>query len=217
MGTRTLLCGVGSLSDDLIARLRARGHLVEAVDPSVLVARADAGSAVDAVAGSLGAVDLVVHVLAAPDGPTPLVDLSTEAWVAACEDPMVGALHLLQACRSHLGAGSRVVHVVPTSAMGGAPGFAATSTAAEGFRALNKSVARQWGADGITTAEVAESPEVLLGPAASSAGGALTGPARGHTRGADDLAGIVDAWAAPDAAFTTGSTIVADGGTWMAP
>ncbi|MDG2906663.1 MAG: SDR family oxidoreductase [Acidimicrobiales bacterium] len=217
MGTRTLLCGVGSLSDDLIARLRARGHLVEAVDPSVLVARADAGSAVDAVAGSLGAVDLVVHVLAAPDGPTPLVDLSTDAWVAACEDPMVGALHLLQACRSHLGAGSRIVHVVPTSAMGGAPGFAATSTAAEGLRALNKSVARQWGADRITTAVVAVAPELLLGPAASSAGGALTGPALGHTGGADDLAGIVDALASPDAAFTTGSTIVADGGTWMAP
>ena len=217
MGTRTLLCGVGSLSDDLIARLRARGHLVEAVDPSVLVARADAGSAVDAVAGSLGAVDLVVHVLAAPDGPTPLVDLSTDAWVAACEDPMVGSLHLLQACRSHLGAGSRIVHVVPTSAMGGAPGFAATSTAAEGLRALNKSVARQWGADRITTAVVAVAPELLLGPAASSAGGALTGPALGHTGGADDLAGIVDALASPDAAFTTGSTIVADGGTWMAP
>ena len=217
MGTRTLLCGVGSLSDDLIARLRARGHLVESVDPSVLVARADAGSAVDAVAGSLGAVDLVVHVLAAPDGPTPLVDLSTDAWVAACEDPMVGALHLLQACRSHLGAGSRIVHVVPTSAMGGAPGFAATSTAAEGLRALNKSVARQWGADRITTAVVAVAPELLLGPAASSAGGALTGPALGHTGGADDLAGIVDALASPDAAFTTGSTIVADGGTWMAP
>ena len=217
MGTRTLLCGVGSLADDLIALLRARGHLVEAVDPSLLVARADAGSAVDAVAGSLGAVDLVVHVLAAPDGPTPLVDLSADAWVAACEDPMVGALHLLQACRSHLGAGSRVVHVVPTSAMGGAPGFAATSTAAEGFRALNKSVARQWGADGITTAVVAVAPELLLGPAASSAGGALTGPALGHTGGADDLAGIVDALASPDAAFTPGSTIVADGGTWMAP
>ena len=217
MGTRTLLCGVGSLSDDLIARLRARGHLVEAVDPSLLVARTDAASAVDAAAGSLGAVDLVVHVLAGPDGPTPLVDLSTDAWVDSCEDPMVGALHLLQACRSHLGAGSRVVHVVPTSAMGGAPGFAATSTAAEGFRALNKSVARQWGADGITTAVVAVAPELLLGPAASSAGGALTGPALGRTGGADDLAGIVDALASPEAAFTTGSTIVADGGTWMAP
>ena len=34
---------------------------------------------------------------------------------------------------------------------------------------------------------------------------------------ADDLAGIVDALASPEAAFTTGSTIVADGGTWMAP
>ena len=214
MGTRTLLCGIGSLSAGLTARLRARGHLVDVVDPSLLVVRVDAAGAVDAVAGSL---DLVVHVLAAPDSPTPLVDLSTNSWVAACEDPMVGALHLLQACRPHLGPGSRVVHVVPTSAMGGTPGFAATATAAEGIRALNKSVARQWGTDGITTAVVAVAPELLIGPAASSTGGALTDPALGRTGGADDLAGIVDALASPDAAFTTGSTIVADGGTWMAP
>jgi NAD(P)-dependent dehydrogenase (short-subunit alcohol dehydrogenase family) len=33
----------------------------------------------------------------------------------------------------------------------------------------------------------------------------------------DDLAGIIDVLTSPDAAFTTGSTIVADGGTWMAP
>jgi 3-oxoacyl-[acyl-carrier protein] reductase len=217
MGTRTLLCGVGGLSDDLGTRLRTRGHVVGSVDPSLLVVRSDAGAAVDAVAASLGAFDLVVHVLAAPDGPTPLVDLAPGAWVAACEDPMVGALHLLQACRPHLGSGSRVVHVVPTSAMGGAPGFAATATAAEGIRALNKSVARQWGPDGITTTVVAVAPELLLGPAASSSGGALSGPALGHTGRVDDLAGIIDVLTSPDAAFTTGSTIVADGGTWMAP
>ena len=217
MGTRTLLCGVGGLSDDLGTRLRTRGHVVGTVDPSLLVVRSDAGAAVDAVAASLGAFDLIVHLLAAPDEPTPLVDLTTGAWVAACEDPMVGALHLLQACRPHLGSGGRVVHVVPTSAMGGAPGFAATATAAEGIRALNKSVARQWGPDGITTTVVAVAPELLFGPVARSSGGALSGPALGRTGRVDDLAGIIDVLTSPDAAFTTGSTIVADGGTWMAP
>ncbi|MBC8364338.1 MAG: SDR family oxidoreductase [Actinobacteria bacterium] len=217
MGTRTLVCGAGGLTYELVDRLRERGHLVEGVATASLVVRADAGTAVDAAADALGALDLVVHVLGSPGHPTPLVDLSTDEWVAACEEPMVGALHLLQACRPHLGPGSRVVHVVPTSAMGGAPGFAATATAAEGIRALNKSAARQWGADGITATVVAAAPELLIGPAANSAGGALTGPALGRTGGAEDLAGIIDTLASPDAAFTTGSTIVADGGTWMAP
>ncbi|MDP7541846.1 MAG: SDR family oxidoreductase [Acidimicrobiales bacterium] len=217
MGTRTLVCGAGDLYDELVARLRARGHLVETLGLSSLVARPTAEMAVDTAAAALGAVDLLVHVLESPGQPIPLVDLSTDDWVAVCEDPMVGALHLLQACRPHLGPGSRVVHVVPTSAMGGAPGFAATATAAEGIRALNKSAARQWGTDGITTAVVAAAPELLIGPAASSSGGALSGPALGRTGGAEDLAGIIDTLASPDAAFTSGSTIVADGGTWMAP
>ncbi|HJO20566.1 MAG TPA: hypothetical protein QF865_09485, partial [Acidimicrobiales bacterium] len=105
MGTRTLVCGAGDLYDELVARLRARGHLVETLGLSSLAARPTAETAVDTAAAALGAVDLLVHVLESPGQPIPLVDLSTDDWVAVCEDPMVGALHLLQACRPHLGPG----------------------------------------------------------------------------------------------------------------
>ena len=47
MGARTLLCGIGSLSARLTIWLRARGHLVDAVDPSLLVVRADAAGIED--------------------------------------------------------------------------------------------------------------------------------------------------------------------------
>jgi len=217
MGLRTLLCGDGPLAGDLADRLTETGSDVSVVEPSGLLDRAEAAARVDAAVADLGGLDLLVHVLSAPPTPTELVDLDTDDWAAAAEAPMAVGLHLLQVARPHLANGSRVVHVLPTSAMGGAPGFAATATAAEGLRALNKSAARQWGPAGITTAVVAVAPELALGPLAATEGAALADAALGGPGGAGQLAGLLEVLASPGAAFTTGSTIVADGGTWMAP
>ncbi len=69
----------------------------------------------------------------------------------------------------------------------------------------------------ITTAVVAVAPELALGPLAATEGAALADAALGGPGGAGQLAGLLEVLASPGAAFTTGSTIVADGGTWMAP
>jgi 3-oxoacyl-[acyl-carrier protein] reductase len=114
--------------------------------------------------------------------------------------------------------GGRVVVVVPTFSMSGAPGFAAGAAAAEGQRLLAKSAARQWGADGITVNCVAVAPEQIIGERAGSATMALADPALGGAGDAEADIGPVVVFLASDAAhFVTGATISADGGVWMVP
>ena len=70
--TRTLLVGSGQFLDALGDGLRALGHDVTASD----------------VGGLIGTADLVVHVPKVPNGPTDLVNLTPDNWVAACEAPL---------------------------------------------------------------------------------------------------------------------------------
>ncbi len=227
--TVTRLVGSGPFVDALTAGLRALGHDV---------AVGDVGSLADPP----GPVDLVVHVPAVPDGPCDLVGMTPDAWAAAAEAPLDEALAVARAAHPLLagrrtGGGAvpqgpgRLAWIVPTTTLGGAAGFVATGAACEGIRALAKGAAKQWGADGVVTTVVAVAPEAFFSGNDGFSGsdgfsgndgprseGSLSGPALGRTGDPEaDLAPLLDLLADPRAAFTTGGTLVADGGTWMAP
>jgi len=204
----TVLCGRGDAATGLATALTGLGHRVSVTDPG--------DPTIDAPA------DMAVFVPVVPSaGPTPLVDLATADWAAAAEAPMRAALAFARACRPFVGRGSVFVAVVPTSAMGGAAGFAATATAAEGLRSLTKGIAKQWGSDGVRANTVAVDPGLLLGDAAGAAMAAGSSLADAALTGSGDpfadVAGVLDTLTAPGARFVTGSTITADGGVWMAP
>jgi len=187
------------------------------------------GSAVRAAAGLLGTPDLVVHVPALPDGPTTIIHQSTEAWAASCEAPMAEAIGVARSIGELTATSTeeqaenapRLVWILPTTALGGASGYVGVGAAGEGIRALAKGVAKQWGRR-CTTTVLAVSPTTLFDGVGPADEGSLSPPALGKPENtaihvATEIASLVDLLADPRNRATTGATVVADGGTWMAP
>jgi len=207
----------GPVAAAIASALRGAGARVELLgDDAPAPAQAEAEWA------RFGAVDVYVH--AGPwsrvETAVPLGDLPDEGFAAAFETPVRRLLWSLRAAHAHLARpGGRVVVVVPTVAMAGAPGFAATAAAGEAHRQLAKSVARQWGEDGISVNVVALDLAVLAPTTADLPPVSLSPPALGPGAVGDLAAvGRLVTWLASDGASAlTGATLSADGGIWMAP
>ena len=171
---------------------------------------------------AVGVVDAYVHLgpWEAPPRPGPLVELDDHAFGEAFERPVLELLWSLRAAYAHLRRpGGRVVVVVPTIGMAGAPGLAASAAAAEAQRLLVKSAARQWGAEGITMNVVAADLAALAPGAPGLPSVSLSAPALGSAAVTDRaaVARVVAMLLEDGAAALTGVTVSADGGTWMAP
>ncbi|MBH99648.1 MAG: hypothetical protein CL467_03500 [Acidimicrobiaceae bacterium] len=232
----TLLVGTGTFVESLKEGLKAQGHVVACVEPTRSSDTNPHESDLDSpaigikdAAEQLGHTDLIVHVPAAPDEPKKIVNQTEDEWIIACEAPLHEAIAVARASHPILAvrpnpcasdSNARLIWVLPTIALGGSAGYVASGAAFEGIRALSKGAAKQWGADGITTFVLAVNPTVFLGnnngPSADGVRDAAV-PALGRTGDpVTDLAPLLDLLANPKAAFTTGGTIVADGGIWMA-
>jgi len=197
----------------------------------------DVGPSVRTAVGLLGTPDLVVHVPALPDAPSSVVAQSTDAWITSCEAPMAEAIGVARAVdglddpdpgngNSGRDVERRLVWIVPTTILGGAAGYVGTGAAGEGIRALAKGMAKQWGPT-CTTTVLAVAPAVLFGGSGSDGSGpaeegSLSPPALGRpddatTHVTTEIASLVDLLADRRNRTTTGATVVADGGLWMAP
>ncbi|MEO5838967.1 MAG: SDR family oxidoreductase [Acidimicrobiales bacterium] len=168
---------------------------------------------------SLGRPSIVV-VPVLPSGPRrPIVELSLDAWIADCEQPLRDTRNAVQAAFSVLarphGHGGCVVLVAATAALTGETGLAAYATACEGARAMARVVARGWGGHGITLHWVG-APTALFTNEDDAPRMAMWDPALGREPDVEhDLASAIAALASPAMAFTTGTTTVVDGGLVM--
>lgn len=173
---------------------------------------------------AMGGVDAIVLAVGTPQSRQArmFVSLSPEQWRAACLDPLRTSRHCLQAAwRTLAGEPGSIVVVGPNFSLTGAGGLAALSVLSEGQRAMMKSAARQWGAQGIrlnwlgldahvfdaqlANAALPLSPE--MGPPPPALGfvpGITTGVAQ-------TIAMLIGATA------ITGASIPVDGGVWMVP
>jgi 3-oxoacyl-[acyl-carrier protein] reductase len=172
--------------------------------------------------GAIGEVDAYVHLgpWSEPPRLRPLVDLDDPAFAEAFERPVLDLLWSLRDAFAHLRRpGGRVVVVVPTIGMAGAPGLAASAAAAEAQRVLVKAAARQWGADGITINVVAADLAALAPGAPHLPSVSLSVPALGAAAVTDlaAIARLVATLVVGETTALTGVTLTADGGTWMAP
>ncbi|WP_439676575.1 SDR family NAD(P)-dependent oxidoreductase [Embleya sp. MST-111070] len=166
------------------------------------------------------AVDALVYTLLPDDAftPRPLAALTDEQWRRLAEDPVRHGLTVLQAARELLAPRrGRLVLVVPAIALEGAADLVPLATAAETLRALAKSAARRWAADGITvnlvTPDVfAYGAEHLRGTDVDRGEAVLPGPTT-PADVADAVALLLD----PAAARLTGTTLIVDGGALMTP
>lgn len=203
----------GAVGDAIAAGLRRHGLGV------AIVAAIDGYDAAFARAESaIGQLDAVVWAQTpAPLGhPAPITSVDEAGWVAAVGDPLRSYVEFLQAAERKLrGLGGRVVVVVPTIATSGAANLVPWSTVAEGQRALAKSVARTWGAEGVIVNCVAvpaallvETPEVAERPNLQRS--ALDEPTLEHA-----VAAVIAMLCSVSVDGVTGATIGVDGGQWM--
>ncbi len=178
-------------------------------------------AAADAAFAATPRLDVVVHVCLDDAGLVlhPLVDTTPDQWDERAEALLRDTIVTFQAAHARLaptGTG-RIVLVAPTTGFTGAGGFVPACTAVEGIRALAKSAARQWGPQGITVNSVLVPPELV----ARELAGATTfnaPPVVGRVPDLrDDVAAAIALFAAPTASGITGSTVIVDGGSVMAP
>lgn len=144
------------------------------------------------------------------------IDLTDADFDAAWEQPMRETILAFQ--QAHREGHTRLLAVVPTIGMSGAPQLAHVAATAEAIRVMVKSAARQWGADGVTVNCIAIAPE-LFGIDDAVVGAVSIAPPALATRGSvnDDLVPLIRLVCSADAHHLTGATLSADGGIWMAP
>ncbi len=180
----------------------------------------------------MGRVGTAVWAFTEPTSvvPAPLCGVVESDWDVMAERPIRRYLAFLQGTWAYFdGRGGRVVALVPTLSMVGAPsGLVAWATAAEGQRALSKVAARNWGLVDVTVNCLAVAPERLAwgdpDPDTGDPGerplqrpGLPPVSLRRAATLADDVASVVLALATAGMESVTGATIGVDGGVWMAP
>jgi NAD(P)-dependent dehydrogenase (short-subunit alcohol dehydrogenase family) len=179
----------------------------------------EAFAAVDSAAAELGGLDALV-VAEVPDAarqPRPMAEMTDEHFCAVWEQTMRATLFAFQAAYPHMKrrGGGRLVAIVPTIALSGAPGYSASAAAAEGQRLLMKSAARQWGPDGITANAVVVATSLLLAGVCDAEFSLAERALGGVGDPLSDIAPVVAFLCAQESHFLTGTTLFCEGGLWM--
>lgn len=207
-------------NDDPLAQTRPALERTRATFAS----RQEVEQAVARAVAQLGIPELVVlSVLPfAGAGLAPITSLRSQDWQSGACDAIRCVLHLLQALSAHMqGRGGAIVMLAPSLSLVGCRELVALSTALEGQRGLMKSVARQWGAAGVTLNWIAAAPRALnaafdAAPLASKpdavtvALGRAIDPCR-------EITPILGFLASEAGRTITGATLTLDGGEWMVP
>ncbi len=194
---RIRVVGGGGLARSLAMSLGERGAIVT-------------------VSASVGDGPLAAVVFAPWDRsvmtPRPLVELTDEEFGAAWQDTMDSAIATCIGAReAFAGRGGSIVLTFPTTAFVGGALHAHWAAAAEGVHILAKSVARQWGPEGIAVNAVAIDPALVLADPASAGPVSIAQPAVPDPEPADALAFLCST----EARSLAGQTITVDGGLWM--
>jgi len=214
-----LLSGVGEGLQD------AGAEVVASRDPRWAGSREDVDAALLAALGPDRSPALVVLSLLGEETTAfrPLGDLDLQAWRAGAADPIRVAMRVLAALGARMKPAGRgtILFLAPSLSLVGGAGMVALSTALEGQRGLMKSIARQWGATGVTVNWAAAAPRALsphFDAADLAAKGDAVPIALGRRPDARTEIAALAAWlASPAGRGVTGATLMVDGGEWMVP
>ncbi|MDG4669243.1 SDR family oxidoreductase [Mycobacterium sp. 236(2023)] len=187
-------------------------------DVSSAVARRCGATVQDTAALLPAVLDGIVVVMGADAAPTSLESMDAREWRRLVDEPLWQTISLLQrawtSMRDH---GGRVVFVVPTIGMTGAPRFVPLTTVTEGTRALAKSAARQWADSGVIV-NIVGVPMTLLIPGSADATQHLTAPAvADRSTLLDEVVETVAHLLRRDVRHRIGQTVIVDGGSVMLP
>jgi len=211
-GAQVAVCG-RNRPDDLPDGIRF--HAADVRDP-------DAASAfVDAVAADFGRLDIVINNA----GGSPEVaaeSASPRFSEAIVKLNLLAPLYMSQAAHRHMahrhaGQGGNIVNIASLSGTRPSPGTAAYGAAKAGLINLTRTLAQEWGADGIRVNAIVagllatETTEVTYGDDAAQARVAASVPL-GRLGNGDDIAAAALWLASDDAAWVSGAALNVDGG-----
>lgn len=196
--------------DEVVAAIEAAGGIALGVPCDV----ADANqieAAVATVVKAFGQIDILVNNAFDPNAvASSVIDLTIDQLQRNFDTGPIASLRAMQACYPYLKVSSagRVINFGSPAAMLGMSPYAPYNMAKEATRALTRTAAREWGADGITVNNVqpvAETWGDVDVPPPTNALGRYGSPE-------DDIAPVVLFLASEDARYLTGYTLTPDGG-----
>lgn len=183
-----------------------------------VVSPADAARCVGETVRRLGRLDVLVNNAHQVIGQS-LLDVTDESLDVVYSTGFLGAFNFMQAARPHLSRGASVLNIVSSVMLkpdtSGFALYAATKTA---IRSLTRTVACEWGRDGIRVNALSpqtDSPAWTAWSAAhpEAAAKILSEIPVGYVGDAERDVGPVAVFLASDAArYVTGSLVLADGG-----
>jgi NAD(P)-dependent dehydrogenase (short-subunit alcohol dehydrogenase family) len=179
-----------------------------------------------AVANAMDAFDridiLVNNAQRAPLAPVKLMDHTDEIIDLCFETGFRGTFNFMQVCHPHLKVrGGRIINLGSGAGLDGMIGQAAYGAAKEAIRALSKTAAREWGADGINVniiCPLAKSPGVaaFIENAPHMEARMTAGQPIARIGDCEDDIGPVAVFlASEDSRYVTGQTLPVDGGSVM--
>lgn len=183
-----------------------------------VVSQADATRCCDETVRQFGRLDVLVnnahHVIGQP-----LLEVSDESLETVHATGFLGAFHFMKAARPHLRRGASILNIVSSVMLkpdtSGFALYAATKTA---IRSMTRTLACEWGPEGIRVNALSPQTDSPAWSAWSTANPALAAkilseiPA-GYVGDAERDVGPVAVFLASDAArYVTGSLVLADGG-----
>ena len=209
--------------EPVAAAIRARGGSAVCVETDVTLGPSVEAAVADAVS-RFGGLEIMVHNAYTPTRAHRVEDADETIWAPNARTAVWGSFFCARAAYPHLRAAGDRGRLIFLSSPAGVEGTATRPvySAVKGAqRALAKSLAKEWGPDGITVnciAPVAESPALRTAFEADPDLRAAVASRTALRRIGDpehDI-GPVAVWLAGDgASFVTGQTIVCDGGSFM--
>ncbi|MFP6654316.1 MAG: SDR family oxidoreductase, partial [Myxococcota bacterium] len=165
---------------------------------------------------------LVNNAQRAPLKPVPILEHTDEIFDLCFDTGLRGTFYFMRACHPYLKTrGGRIINVGSGAGLDGMAGQGAYGAAKEAIRALSKTAAREWGADGINVniiCPLAKSPGVaaLIENAPEMEARMTKGqPIQRIGDCEEDIGPVVVFLASEDARYVTGQTIPVDGGSVM--
>jgi len=176
-------------------------------------------TAVDGVAAKFGGIDVVVNCAGIAEY-RPFEEVDAALFHATFNTNVLGTIAVIQAALPHLPSpGGRIINFSSALAKRPIATTAIYSASKGAINTLSQALAKEFGPRGITVNTIAVAAPLVFGEAgdAIAKAGSLSPPALGGSGDPTaDLAPVLALLTSPDAHFVTGSTLVLDGGVWMA-